>query len=65
MINNRYPLTFWVDFDEDLFLVHWLDDLADIGALLLQMLQLFAQHSHLQVNELKIKVLKSGCYKKK
>ena len=38
-----------MDFDEDLLLVHGLDDLADIGALLLQMLQLLAQHSHLYV----------------
>ena len=49
-----------MDFDEDLLLVHGLDDLADIGALLLQMLQLLAQHSHLYVNNLEIKALKCG-----
>ena len=43
-VNDEFALR--VDLDEDLLLVHGLDDLPDIAALFLQQLQLLSQKAH-------------------
>ena len=46
-IHNKLALG--MDLHQDLLLVHGLDHLAHVAALLLQVLQLFPQHSHLGI----------------
>ena len=49
LVKVHNKLALGMDLDQDLLLVHGLDHLADVAALLLQVLQLLPQHPHLGI----------------
>ena len=49
LVKHHHQLALGVNHHQNLLLVHRLDHLAHIAALLLQMLQLFAEHPDLRI----------------
>ena len=49
LVKHHHQLTLGVNHHQNLLLVHGLDHLAHVAALLLQMLQLFAEHPDLRI----------------
>ena len=61
LVQVHHELALGVNLDQHLLLVHGLHHLAHITALLLQMLQLFAEHSDLRIQLISLSLKRGRC----